>query len=858
VESAATVDEPVTTPAAASVAVDPDLLDDFRRWLDQDAWQVDVAWSVIEPRGGCPTRAWRWIFLPTDQAAPAAPAPQTLSAASPQPTDRWSWVWRGDAADVPSDERTAGLAALAVCRTEPGRLGGNAAILLARLDPAVADDVTNSLRTTCESGGLSPQVVRAGMSIDTPPTDKPPVRVPIHTRCAAAEAWTAVLAAAGEPFETRLLPAGRLLQTPGLPDELRGTLWRSLSQWLPPDRLPALAETCAGLDQPAHRSSTLQRAAVEACVIAASRQWDRNEPAFVEDYWPRELERARRHSDPHLRRLYGRWLAFSRHPDALTVLTAQRRDTDPLVRDAALSSLGLLNQPAARTQLEQVAQRDGERDRVVAVEALAHWGSDAIEPFVTAESPAVRSAVARGLTHHSDPRAERLLHRLIGDPHPDVQTAALTTARSWPTSSAIPPLLEALRAGTLATRQSALTALRELTGEDPPVAIDAPPEDRAVAAQAWAEAHGWRFAPTRSETTNVTTPPATDAAATLSALQAVLEAKALPPGSDAYDRLLVVARPEDVPAIERMLLEQPSAAADSVRRELLPKLHEGYATLRDLEQSDVHRRREAAARLQRHARRHPLSAGLLRGLHQTLTHEQDQIVWQQCLEAIQSEGHDEAAQLALLALHHTWPDIRRLGVAYFAAHPTPEAAGWLLPLFRDSHRGVQLAAISAAGRCGNPVVLDGYPGSDEHAVMGLRPLLSASDHELRWTTLVTMATLRDDQAAAELIRQSYDPHPKVREQTARALGDTGDVRFVEPLIRWSWTEGADPVKQAILHSLDQLTPPEERPEMPAGLAQPPTIDDKIRQWAAWWERHPRRPGAGSPPTTAATEGRPKS
>jgi HEAT repeat protein len=244
-------------------------------------------------------------------------------------------------------------------------------------------------------------------------------------------------------------------------------------------------------------------------------------------------------------------------------------------------------------------------------------------------------------------------------------------------------------------------------------------------------------------------------------------------------------------------------------------------------------------------------------LHAVLLIEQDQLVWQSCLEAVQADGHDEAAQLALLAVHHTWPDIRRLGVAYIALHPTPEAAGWLMPLFRDDNRTVQEAAIAAAAKCGNPVVLDGYPAADDGGPTGLRPLLTSADHELRWTVLETMAALRDDQAAAELIRLSYDPHSKVREQAARTMGQTGDPRFVESLIRWSWTESADPVKQSILASLDALTPPVDRPESPSGLAAPPTIDDKIKHWAAWWERHPPRTEAASP-RSAAPESQPTS
>jgi len=847
------------TVAETAATVDPTLVEDFRRWLDQDAWQVDVAWSVTEPRGPCPTRPWRWVFLPQDnEPTPTAKAP--LTPATPQPTaeQRWLWVWRGNSTDANQQDQAAAVAALEACCQLEDRVGRNAAILLARLQPDCDSLARNRIRTTSETAGMPPQVIRAGEQIDTAPTPKGAPRVPINTRCAAAETWCGLLARDGEPYETSLLPAGRLLETPGLPDELQGTLWRCLARWLPPDRLPLLAEACAGLDRPAARGSVLHRAALEACVIAAANRRSAHGAAFAEELWPREIARARRHGDPLVRKLYGRWLALSAHPEALTVLSAQRRDTDPLVREAALFSLSLLDQPPARTQLEEAARRDGERDRVVAVEALSRWGADAVAPFLNDDSPAVRCAIARGLAEPSDPAAVRLLGRLAADPHPDVQAAAVTTAQSWPRELGIPPLLEALRLGTLATRQAAVVALRDLTGEDPPVSIDAPLETRTLSIQAWAEAHGWPRRPAGSAPLATVVDDGADRGQALAALEAVLRGDPAVPAGDDWDRLQALLRPADVPAIEQMLRDRPSATSAAIRRELLPRIHEGYAALRGLEDADVHRRREAATSLFNFSQAQALSPALLHGLLDILRHEQDQFVWQRCLEAIRAEGDDAAAQVALLAVHHAWPDVRRLGVAYFAAHPSPEAAGWLLPLFRDGNRNVQLAAIEAAARCGNPVVVDGYPGGAAGDVTGLRPLLTAADHELRWAALVAMATLRDDQAAAELLRQSYDPHPKVRELTARALGETGDPRFLEPLIRWSWTEPADPVKQAILASLDQLTPVEDRPELPAGLAAPRTIDDKIKQWAAWWERHPRRPGAALPGTTAASESSPTS
>ena len=74
------------------------------------------------------------------------------------------------------------------------------------------------------------------------------------------------------------------------------------------------------------------------------------------------------------------------------------------------------------------------------------------------------------------------------------------------------------------------------------------------------------------------------------------------------------------------------------------------------------------------------------------------------------------------------------------------------------------------------------------------------------------------------------------------MGQTGQARFVEPLLKMLWTEPAESVKLAILTSLESLVPEENQPRQPTGLAAPPSIDDKIRLWTAWWAaaRDPRR------------------
>jgi len=98
-----------------------------------------------------------------------------------------------------------------------------------------------------------------------------------------------------------------------------------------------------------------------------------------------------------------------------------------------------------------------------------------------------------------------------------------------------------------------------------------------------------------------------------------------------------------------------------------------------------------------------------------------------------------------------------------------------------------------------------------------------------------MSTLGDAQASQELIRQTNDPQPRQRERALRAIGRTGQTRFVELLLKQLWTE-TDPVVQlALLEALHQLVPMEEQP----GLAPESPIGDKINHWTRWWEARQR-------------------
>jgi hypothetical protein len=89
----------------------------------------------------------------------------------------------------------------------------------------------------------------------------------------------------------------------------------------------------------------------------------------------------------------------------------------------------------------------------------------------------------------------------------------------------------------------------------------------------------------------------------------------------------------------------------------------------------------------------------------------------------------------------------------------------------------------------------------------------------------------------ELVRLSADQNAAVRESVVNEMGESGQTRFVEHLLRVGWTETNNRVQRAVLDSLELLTPPEKRPP---GLVQESRNDVKIELWNNWWQQHNRQ------------------
>lgn len=787
--------------------VDPAAAKALRSLLEQSAWQTDLAWSVLGTERLGPTRPWRYIFLPK-------PPPDAAHTSEFDGRPLFEGTVEG------LEESTLkNLDALLLSWSRGSDVvSWNAAMLRARWQVQrklpLGDSELLRLQTIAE-GRIEP--------------------VPgLMMRSAAAEVWCRSLCLLPGPWEQTLMPAGQLLERAGLPDEIRGAMWRILAEKVPPDRLPGLSRSLAN-----RQNGTLRRAALETCILYACQH-----PGLPGDHpdWPAALPELRRDPDPVVRQLFARWASLG-HPESnFSWLRELVRDVEPTVQTQAVLDLRWVHAPAARELLRELRRSESERTRATAVTASSAWGLSELLEMQQDASAAVRVAVAKSLAQFPTADAQRWLRDLLTDESLEVQATAVSAVTDWPAELAIPLLLDAVCNSALKTRQMAAELLRSHFSPGTNLPWEATFAERESAVRQLAAAQGWRWQSRMlSSTANAENPdhhPSSERMAFI--VQSYLEAAAT--ASVSLDQWESMLKPGDLPALEEQLVQLPPADRKTIVQGLLPRIAPLYAALQGLDSREVHLRRQAAKKLAELSVSHPLSPFFLDQLLELMSSEQDQLVWQACMTAVQRESHPSASRIALLALHSPWPDVRLLGVRFFAEHPHPEVALWLLPLFRDPHRAVRLAAIAATGHCHNVLALDGLSvGEQETSQPGLRTMLTDPDPEIQWTALEAMLRLRDLAASDELLRRTFDPRPAVRERAVVIMGAVGHTRFVEPLLKMAWTEPDMHVKRAIVSSLEALVPPERQPAYSTGLAGFPSIDDKIHTWITWWSSSSRTP-----------------
>ena len=687
------------------------------------------------------------------------------------------------------------------------------------------------------------------------------VQISRAMQLAAAEAWCRLSAYSQVDPIDGLAEIGRLLEKPDLSVELRGELFRGVAPWVQPDAIPRLRNAFHTTDAETRAPVDIRRAAIEACLIHA---WSRSSTSidaseaqqpFDETTWPSTIMNCRFDPDGHVRRHFGQWLAAARHPQAFENLRIQLSDIDLRVRESALASLGQLGTDAALKELRLRVKSPKERVRVVALRGLAAWGADEVSRFVEDESIFVRQALATELAQHPGVNAAVPLAKLLADRNLIVQQAAIAAVREWPDGLAGPLLLQALRDSTLLVRRSAFEQFQRRFAVQSAFPFDAGYSERTQHVVDLARQHELSIGfLTQLDYKQAQVPQQSDQQRIVEIRSYVDAVRDFPPHSPqhvhAVERLLRI-EPSELSIVEEHLIETSVGFNGIVFDELLPQLSPVYRALRDLHDADIARRRRAAQVLAQAGSSASLSQLVVRALRDRIQHEQDALVWRYAILAIQADATEESALIAQLAINHSWPDIRLRGCEYIGRHARPQHAVWLLPLLDDPNRNVKLAAIRACGSCRNPIVIDSrLPNAASSHPIGLRTLLTDPDRHIRTETIASLSRLGDEQGMLELMRLTSDINAAVRESAVLEMAQSGQMRFVQHLIKMAWIETNDGVKRAIVESLDELVPPEKRP---SGVYEESSYDGKIRLWNAWWQES-QRPASlhTTQPQTATT------
>jgi HEAT repeat protein len=842
--------------------------------LGADLWRPNPAWSPLNELDEVPISdpevcLWRWthpqfqaaLKLAEGQGLISAPIRRDAEAAAAGqrigPTDTLLNAWFSNLA------RTDDL------------VGWNAAILWSHYDPSAASETVGVLSRLVERPPRyqpeEPLTIRAqnGAQESAPAAsgkNQPAksgrsiarIEISMNMRLAAADAWCRVLGASREDPESALAPAGRALQSGKLPTKVEDELLRGIARRVRPDRIPGLSRALESNDQESPRAIESRRAAVDACVIHAVQRRVRGElsrAGAAGDFkqrgddaeslaagdeegapWPTAFWRFSNAQDPKLRKRVGELAAVIRHPAAISFLKSQLNDIDVLVVEAAIFNMGVLGTDEAMAELGAQAKRGEERRRELAVRGLACRGPQTLAPFTSDKSARVRVEVARLVRRRPGAAAARVLSDLLADASLEVQTACVRSVRNWPESLATPLLLEILASSAFRARKAALQQLEDRRGGGLAFPLLAGPQERALRVQQWSR--DWNIPDAAVERVNELTragSPLLDQAR-LADFRERLQTADHAGESDTIARIADWAAeltPEDLPLAERLLEEADPLQSDLLLHHVLPRLSTVYGALAQLENPDATVRRQAASRIGHQGQEASLSPAVCCRLHDLMKTEQDNLVWRLAMLGVYRDGSEEAARLALLAINHHWPDVRILGCEYVGRHEVPEQALWVLPLIYDSNKAVQLAAVTAAGKCRNPILLDGMPSAPNQASLrGLRPLLTESQGQIQFAVVASMARLGDAEAMQELIRLAMDVNSTSRLEVVQTMGDTSQTRFIEPLIRLAWTEPNHHVRQAALASLQKLVPPAAQP---AGLIRAKSAAEAVEIWAGWWE-----------------------
>ncbi len=663
------------------------------------------------------------------------------------------------------------------------------------------------------------------------------------TRLAAARAWCFQLAGDDSQttdVETRLQPVGQRLQARDLPASIQLELIRTLGQWLPPSRIPQLAESMAWDDGPVNSNSAAaspRLAALESGLAwLVQRRNSQREPDEQEEsdqaWWLDILQRNERPEVGLERFLYDANLTLLGDNATPAILAAELSTLDWGERERTAVLIGLSQGPVGAEALGQLLRQAEDGPRLLALRGLATRDDFLPETFAEM-SPRLRTALAECLGEQAPAKSVTLAGRLIVDIHPQVADAMLQALEKWPADDALPVLLTALTEGSYKTRRDAYRLLQSHRGTfEFPINADVRERREAILGlrDKWAVAKRDPVDTPQSQRKPLALDPERERAV-LSLLERRSEwANTEPegPGSDDADSVWSRFTAKDLPYLERLLESGPEELRLFLGDVLLPRLSPTYAAFRDLRSPQVATRRSAATTLREAARNRSLPAPILSRLAGVLRDEQDQEVWRAAFLAVENEAADDAAILARTAAETHWPDLRLLALDYAARHRRRDAGQWVLPLLSEKQPRVQQEAVRVAGLLGDPALLEGTRDGEGGVIYpGLRSMLPGATGQLRWSVVLALAQLGDGAGLDELNRLARDTEPLTRAAAVRAMGETRQSRFVQPLLEMLWTETSPTVQAAGLTALGQLVPEDRHPPRDTSSA----YSERLQAWA---------------------------
>ena len=597
------------------------------------------------------------------------------------------------------------------------------------------------------------------------------------TRAAAAEAWMNALAATATG-ESDWAAAARLATDLSQPSLVRSELIRGLR--VAPQRVPATVDACR-----VTAPQRLARAVVDACIAYAEISTD---PV---DY-PAAIDTLLRHPDAVVRRRVVRWAALVDHPDAMEWMARQQADIEPEVATAAVVSAAFLSDAEAAKLIEQTHKHPSEAMRAAAVTAAAIRQPGRNVPGRNDAAAIVRRTVAR-VTGDA-----RTLSALAGDSDRDVQRAVIAASDRLSEPDAIPVLLAATVDGMLETRRAAGERLGEIAGVDEPLLSEADllatPDERRRIVRSLALQHGW------TTTAAPTMPAATIDPDAVADSVAALLADATDPGGWTVLESLTAA---DLPALEDALRHEPATltAWPKLWDGILPALGDDFAALAELQSRDPQRRIAAARSLASSSRSRSVSPLVIARLPAALRREQTVAVWRGVAEALAHERGPHVEAIFQAAIASPWADLRELACRFVGRSAEPSLAEMLRPRLTDESEPVRLAAIEAAGRCGQPSLL-----SSRDEAPGLRDLRSDPSRTVRAAITAAMFRLGDEDAVAELLRRMHETDRSRQLAAIAVLKEAPPPSIAAAVQSLAWTERDDRVRDELLALLEVIDP----------------------------------------------------